>query len=55
MSVSHKSEEHIHETHGHKTTTLSGHGVEREEEEDEKESKGECQGVLVMSVLMHML
>ncbi len=36
MSVSHKSEAHVQETHGHKTTS-SGHG-----EEEHKERKGMC-------------
>ncbi len=28
VSVSHHFEGHVHETHGHKTTTSSGHGEE---------------------------
>ncbi len=28
VSVSHNFEGHVHETHGHKTTTSSGHGGE---------------------------
>lgn len=33
VSDPHKSEGHVHEPHGHKTATSSGHGGEREEEE----------------------
>lgn len=39
VSVSHKSEGHEHETHGHKTSSV--HGGNREEEEERKtEMKG---------------
>ena len=44
VSVSHKSEEHVHETHGHKTTTSSEH---REEKHGEAhpERKAEWKGI----------
>ncbi|KAI3362182.1 hypothetical protein L3Q82_012503 [Scortum barcoo] len=40
VSVPHHSEGHVHETHGHKITTSSGHGEERQVEEH-KERKSE--------------
>lgn len=36
VSVSHKSERRLHDTHGHITTTSPQHGGEREEEEKER-------------------
>ena len=44
VSVSHKSEGHAQEAHGHRTTTSSGHGEEREREEH-NEIKAERKGI----------
>lgn len=33
VSVSHTSEGHVHETHGHKTSTSSEHGEKKQEDE----------------------
>lgn len=35
-----ESEKHIHDTHGHKTTTSAEHDEKSEEEEQKAESKG---------------
>lgn len=39
VSVSHHFEGHVHETHGHKTTS-SGHGEEKEEKARKPEREG---------------
>lgn len=43
VSVPHQPVDHVHETHGHKNTTSSEHGEEREEEE--KDRKAEMTGI----------
>lgn len=47
ISVSHKSEGHVHEIHGHKTTS-SEHGERRQEGERKAERKGMCRGSNVL-------
>lgn len=44
MTASHKSDGHVHETHGHKTTTSSEHG-EKRKEDDETERITEKTGI----------
>lgn len=44
LSVSHESEGHVHDTHGHKTTTSSEHGEEKHEEAH-KEKRAKSKGV----------
>lgn len=40
MSAFPESEEHIHDTHGYKTTTSAEHEEKREEEEQKAERRG---------------
>lgn len=39
MSEQHTSDGHVHESHGHKITTSSERGHQREEEEEEHEER----------------